>query len=479
MPTETQLPDAILEQSGWSATPAVTSIDEDPDTTGADWIDPAIASGSGTSSPVVRVSFPTPSGNPTGVQTFKARLGQTVSGGTSPTARIDLYENGALVASGTNTTISTLKSAGGQVLSQTFNLSTTPLGTINGSLVEARVVITASGGSNTSKRSASLNAVDWDIVNYGTGFTGYAAAVMADTPSVYWRLGEAAGASSVADTSGNARSGTPSNVTLGVPGGVVGDPSTAASFTPPSLSRITSGYAPFSGAITLEAIVKTDDYASANNKVIIGSAGANPVQFLIAPTGAVDLFYNGINSVLWNGAWTPIGDNAWTHVVLTFDPASTANCHLYLNGTDQGVPTGSAGAYGATPGNFQVGANTSAGVSWFGGDIDEVAIYPAVLTPTRVTAHFQASGLTAILGPELRLKWDVLALRNDGYILQESAFKILLESSGSLLGEGAVGITFQEARPDADIAAAGWTVTPLWSKINDQDDATLISDTLA
>jgi len=167
MPTETLLPDALLEHSGWAGTPAIATIDEDPDMGGGDWLDPATASGAGSSSPVARVSFPTPTGPPTGVQTFKARLGLINSLGTSPTARIDLWENGALKATGATQTIAatSTKTLTGEVISQAFDLAATPLATANGSLVEARVVVTASAAGANS-RSASLDSVNWDTVNY-------------------------------------------------------------------------------------------------------------------------------------------------------------------------------------------------------------------------------------------------------------------------------------------------------------------------
>lgn len=39
------------------------------------------------------------------------------------------------------------------------------------------------------------------------------------------------------------------------------------------------------------------------------------------------------------------------------------------------------------------------------------------------------------------------------------------------------GVSSQIARPDADIAAGGWATSPLFSKLNDQSDATVISAT--
>lgn len=40
-----------------------------------------------------------------------------------------------------------------------------------------------------------------------------------------------------------------------------------------------------------------------------------------------------------------------------------------------------------------------------------------------------------------------------------------------------ITITLDDCKPDADITTTGWTTTPLWSKLNDASDATLITAT--
>lgn len=158
MATETQYPDAILEQSGWLTTPAITSIDEDPDSPSTDWISAA----STTADPVIRVSFPTPSGNPTGVQTFKAYVRKNGGTGT-PSVHLDLYENGVLLASGASQSVTNTT---GQLLTQTFDFSTTPLSTPDGSNVEIRLVVSHAGGPGAARASVDLNAINWGTVNY-------------------------------------------------------------------------------------------------------------------------------------------------------------------------------------------------------------------------------------------------------------------------------------------------------------------------
>src|SRR3954447_24472726 len=85
----------------------------------------------------------------------------------------------------------------------------------------------------------------------GLGPSSYPEVVLADAPLLYWRLGEAAGVTAVADASGNGRTGTSnSGVTQAVPGALVIDDG-AASFDG-SDSEITSSYNPFSGSKTFE-----------------------------------------------------------------------------------------------------------------------------------------------------------------------------------------------------------------------------------
>jgi hypothetical protein len=130
VPTETLFPDGLLENSGWGSI-ALADIDEDPDSPDGAW---AVQSGNNTAT-IARVSFPAPTGNPTGTQTFKMYVRKTSGQSGTPTARIDLYENGSLVASGTDQSVT---STTGQLLSQAFDLASTPLSDATGANVEAR-----------------------------------------------------------------------------------------------------------------------------------------------------------------------------------------------------------------------------------------------------------------------------------------------------------------------------------------------------
>jgi len=161
MATEVQLPDAILESSGWD-TIDITDIDEGTSSPDGLW---GLVAGTNNTT-VVRVSFPTPTGNPTvgtDLQEFRAWVRKT-NHSTNPTGAIELYENGSLVASLTSGIA--ISSTTGQILTGSWNASL--LGTADGSLVECRLVGSPGGGSPSNRASMEVGAVQWGV-NYTPG----------------------------------------------------------------------------------------------------------------------------------------------------------------------------------------------------------------------------------------------------------------------------------------------------------------------
>lgn len=159
MPTERQAPDAILVQT--ALTGAVTAIDEDPDSPDANWLTYDSGVNNNTD---CRVSFPTPTGNPTvgaDLQNFRVQIRKNASGGNSTVWSLQLWENGAQVAelaTGTTTALDP-----GEVVSGTWNASS--LGTADGSLVECRLQQTSGGasGSGGNRRRIEIGAVEWNV----------------------------------------------------------------------------------------------------------------------------------------------------------------------------------------------------------------------------------------------------------------------------------------------------------------------------
>lgn len=157
MATERQAPDAILAISDVSG--VVGDIDDDPDSPDGLWLDGW--DGNGNSD--CRVSFPTPTGNPTvgaGLQEFRVQLRKTSSGGFDCDWSLELWENGVLdsvLATGTTTSLDP-----GEVVSGTWNASS--LGTADGSLVECYIQQTGGGtGTPGSRRGIEYGAIEWNV----------------------------------------------------------------------------------------------------------------------------------------------------------------------------------------------------------------------------------------------------------------------------------------------------------------------------
>jgi len=166
MATERQAPDAILELTNLTGT--VSEIQDDPDSPDGDWLDAV----SNNANSVCRVSFPTPTGSPTvgtDLQEFRA-LVRKFGGTGTPTARIELYEDGVLVRAGSEIDITT-----DTVLS--FKWNANELATSDGSLVECRLYGTKTGGAPAVRATVEVGAAEWNVA-YDSGQVKTASATL-------------------------------------------------------------------------------------------------------------------------------------------------------------------------------------------------------------------------------------------------------------------------------------------------------------
>ncbi len=226
--------------------------------------------------------------------------------------------------------------------------------------------------------------------------TGYTAAVLADHPDLYWRLDDAAGAG-VADSSGNGRAGT------------LTDGAAWAGLT--SVAGATGGGAArFDGQGTL----------SSSRDVVGPTAFSEELWFSTTSSSGGKLIGLGNRQRGWSSTYdrhvyltddghlvfgvnppsAPITtittpstyrDGSWHHVVAT---SGTHGIHLYVDGVDEVGNTGVSGGESFT-GFWRVGGDNLG--NWPGvhsdymtADIDDVAVYPAELTPATVAAHYAA-----------------------------------------------------------------------------------------
>lgn len=215
-------------------------------------------------------------------------------------------------------------------------------------------------------------------------FTAYATDVLADAPAFFHRLGEPSGLSA-ADASPNGRTGTVSGATptFGAAGALNGDSDTALS----GQFRVINPYtwANFVGSgVTLEGWFNPTNHTAEQGLFgdpDLGGAGA----YLYCPAGSTDVKWTTNRGVAADVTWTAaLPAAAYAHVVLTFNDSTNA-AELWINGVSKGVLT-QAGAYNAAPGRIDIG-DRSGGGQWVG-SIDEVAVYPSILSQARIQSHY-------------------------------------------------------------------------------------------
>jgi len=159
MATERKSPDALITQTNLSG--AVAAVQDDPNSPDGTWLVPV----NNSLDTICRVSFPTPTGNPTqgvGLQQFQIWVKAVYTGTLkTPTVRIELRETGGGAALATPLDNTTITNTTGILLGGTWNANL--LATANGSAVECYIYGTASvAGGN--KSTIGVGAVEWNVI---------------------------------------------------------------------------------------------------------------------------------------------------------------------------------------------------------------------------------------------------------------------------------------------------------------------------
>ena len=211
----------------------------------------------------------------------------------------------------------------------------------------------------------------------------YQQAVAADSPSEYLRMNESSG-STANDSSGNSHNGTYVGGTLGVTGPVSGD--TADNMG--GSGYVDTAYNPFASGSSRTFEVWAQTPSAPSDATLFSSdlhpASTNPWLFI--NSGNVTFEPQNSASVSWTYS---MPTSTWVMFDLAYND-STKSAQLYINGVDQGAKTVSQG-YNSTTGTLEWGAG--AGSSWFWpGAMGEAAVYPSILSSTRILAHYNAAG---------------------------------------------------------------------------------------
>lgn len=196
----------------------------------------------------------------------------------------------------------------------------------------------------------------------------------------YWRLGDGTGTVACDVTGTNPGSYQP-GTTLGRPGAIAGDSDTAVGFngSSGSVSAPASSSLNLGNTFTIEAWVKRADSNTGSNEVIVSKQDGDWV-----------LMFNGSDHLTLRrsivadvaSSTATITDTQWHYVVAT---KSGPNVHLYIDGADV---TGPISDQTMVDNSQPLAIGQSTGTAYFNGDIDEVALYNTVLTPTQIANHY-------------------------------------------------------------------------------------------
>lgn len=239
-------------------------------------------------------------------------------------------------------------------------------------------------------------------VVWQAGPMAYSDEVLADSPIQYFRLNEAASATTLADSSGNGDDAT----LAGTPnwswqsGSLLSDGDS-------SLERTASGggtavtiscgtHLAVDSAFSVEAWVNLDDLTSKFHSIVSkgtpgGAASVRDFELRVLDDDTIQVILtDGASSTLLTlNPATTLSINTNYHVVFTWDGTTNANgAKLYLNGSLIGQ-----GTVSGTPGSSRTVYLTGFGTTsfWLDGNIDEVAFYQSELSSSRVSAHYSAA----------------------------------------------------------------------------------------
>jgi RHS repeat-associated protein len=225
----------------------------------------------------------------------------------------------------------------------------------------------------------------------GSALPLYEDTALADSPAGFWPLGETSG-NTANDLTGNANGQYFNSYVQGDTGPIISVPNKATNFGGNNaFVRLNHNANLEPAAVTVEAWIKPAGIPVFDVVLVVSPQPGNNYN---SNANGYDLVFdgslNGGNGKVVFGGLTsavalPVG--VWSYVVGTADANSV---RIYVNGKQSISAAGSALNYGGTPNFDALIARTG-----FAGDLADVAIYPAVLSASQVSAHYAVSGYTS------------------------------------------------------------------------------------
>lgn len=216
----------------------------------------------------------------------------------------------------------------------------------------------------------------------------YRAAVLADQPVGYWRLGEKSG--TVAKDEMGLHDGTyVGAVTFGITAKIFADGDTAITLDGKTGEVVIGDAFGFPGKTTfsIESWVSVPTLPDTLQFVAAKfDADAGSGWYVAHNLNFAGLGFGVMNNGLWSDWTIPITPNTWVHHVGTY---SEQGLCVYINGSEvHCFEPGNTPAASAAPLVF--GGLGSTAQFHLKGSLDEVAIYDHVLSAERVKAHYDA-----------------------------------------------------------------------------------------
>jgi hypothetical protein len=270
--------------------------------------------------------------------------------------------------------------------------------------------------------AAGMAALGLPLMAEAARAAAYKELILAGRPAGYWRLGERAG-TSAADSSGNGHGGAYlGRPALGQPGAIHGDPDTAVGLDGKADSVQIPGARAFSQptsgkGLTVEVWMRPDalEFTGAGKDDYIhwlskGDPGQEEWALRFYSKTSKDR-PNRISAYIFNpkgglGAGAFFQDRLvageWLHIVACFEPGDAGSAgkpgvRIYKNGELRQGPPAPGTLYNTLkwkirpthgPAPVRLGASKTKG--HFKGALDEVAIYPRVLSAREVMEHYRA-----------------------------------------------------------------------------------------
>jgi len=274
----------------------------------------------------------------------------------------------------------------------------------------------------------------------------------------------------VADSSTNASTGTPTGTTI-----VTGKYGSARSFNGSSdyISIPSNSNLNPTSAITITAWVKPDDAARSTWQEFVAKGPSSDRQYFLRPKTNDGLLQGAIylsdQSIRYTTGVTPLQNATWSHVAMTYD-ASTGIVNLYINGVlDKSADT-AGGSINTTTEILAIGRLGSTSAEYYDGSIDDVRIYNYVRSADQITEDMDNGSITGSV-PVGHWKMD------DGYTVGVDNGDITVASGNTLTvnaGQTVVwnpgkGITIENGASIAINATGQLKQSYLWVSDSDGD----------